>query len=84
MWCWIKLFIRKYTDQRYPTMLNLINQSRIIYQQNDLNGKLIRRFWHCLLAYKQGNTYAMVLTTYFSGKSKANIEMHRKITNSLL
>jgi transposase len=83
LWCFMKWNIRAHTDQRYQTMLNLIDESRTCFKQKELNKKLIRRFWRCLIAYQQGLSYIEVLRIYFSGKSKEKIESHRKITNSL-
>ena len=51
-------------------MLNLKDESRTCFKQKELNKKLIRRFWRCLIAYQQGLSYIEVLRIYFSGKGK--------------
>ncbi len=80
----MKQYIRKRTDQTYCKMLDLIQESRINFTENDINLHLIRRFWRVCLAYKANESYENVLKIYFSGKSIAKNIQHTKISNSLL
>ena len=84
VWCNQKEYVRKRTDQTYPTMIKLIKESRIHFIEINLHKKLIKRFWSCLKAYNNGATYAEVLKTYFSGKSKGNHQEHLRISNNIL
>ena len=81
LWLSQKHFIRSKTDQTFEKMKSLYLDSRLNYIESNLNIKLIRRFWRTLNAYSKGVTYADVLFTYFSGKSKEKIQNHRQISN---
>ena len=83
-WCFEKSFVRKYSDQTFPTMCTLIKQARIYFEKNNFSRKLIKRFWNVLFAYKAGATYGEVLKTYFGGKCKENITNHRKFYETFL
>lgn len=84
IWCYLKQYIRARTNQKFPRMIDLLIESRDKFLHSELSKKLIRRFWRCLVAYKNGATYGEVLKAYFSGKSKENIAEHLRISNSLL
>lgn len=84
VWCWLKQYIRRRTDQTYDSLVRLLDESREEFETQNFGIKLIRRFWRCIFAYKAGLSYREVLTTYFSGKSKVKIEKHRRIQNTLL
>ena len=84
LWCNQKQYVRSRTDQSYDKMLELINESREHFIEIDLNIHLIRRFWRVLVGYKNGASYADILKTYFSGKSKENNISHTKIHNTKL
>jgi len=79
LWCYMKQYIRKLTDQSFKMLIDLIPLSREKYKTKQVNLKLIRRFWHCLHAYSQGKKYGEVLKIYFGNKCKENIECHRRI-----
>ena len=79
LWCDIKWFVRKHTDQTFQKMIYLIPLTKDQYKNKNLNIKLIRRFWNCLLAYEAGKTYGEVLRIYFGNKNKEKIECHRRI-----
>jgi hypothetical protein len=59
-------------------------ESRKHFTDLHFNEKLMKRFWKCLKGYKVGLTYSEILNTYFSGKSKAKAEQHRRISNLYL
>ena len=75
----MKYFVRKFTDQSFKKMRELILLSREQYSKRNINIKLVRRFWRCLIAYKAGKSYGEVLKIYFGSKCKENIECHRRI-----
>ena len=79
LWCYMKWYVRKYTDQSFQKMKELIPLSRDQYKDNNINIKLIRRFWRSLNAYEADKTYGEVLQIYFGSKCKANNECHRRI-----
>ena len=84
LWCHMKQYVRKMSDQTFPTMLRLIPESRENFQQRQIQMKLFQRFWHSLDAYNQGKSYSEILCLFFSQTCKYNIFSHRKITNSKL
>ena len=84
LWCHMKQFVRKKTDQTFPTMMRLIPESRENFVSKEVQLKLFRRFWRSLNAYQQGKSYGEVLMCFFSGHCNSNVTSHRKITNSKL
>ncbi len=84
LWCDQKYFVRKQSNQNFNRMCELIKESRNDFIRKNLYVKLIKRFWRCLVGYKNNASYFDILKTYFSGRSKANIESHRKISNNNL
>ncbi|CAF1075742.1 unnamed protein product [Adineta ricciae] len=84
LWAHQKQYVRRRTDQTFPTMLKLIQKSRINFIAIDVSLKLIRRFWRTLAAYECGDSYEDVLKMYFSSMCKANGVSRRQITNSNL
>ena len=65
----------------FNKFLGLIEKSKELYEEKKLNIKLWNRFWNVLEAYNQGETYQSVLSTYFGGKSKAEVNFHKKNKN---
>ena len=53
----MKMYVRKRTDQRYDTMLSLIDQSRTYFINIELYKKLLRCFWKSCEAYQNGQSY---------------------------
>ncbi|CAF1384088.1 unnamed protein product [Adineta ricciae] len=84
LWCHMKQYVRRKSDQTFPTMLQLIPESRENFKERKIHMKLFRRFWHSLDAYSQGKSYAEVLSLFFSQACESDIVAHRKITNSKL
>jgi hypothetical protein len=78
----MKMFVRKRTDQRYDTMLSLIDQSRTHFINIELYKKLFRRFWKSCEAYQNGQSYSDVLQLFFGSLCKEHVTSHRKITNT--
>jgi len=66
LWCFQKQYIRLRTDQRFPTMKKLINESRNQFVEKNIHLKLLRRFWYVLDAYKKSASYGTIINTYFS------------------
>ena len=84
LWCHMKQFVRKKTDQIFSTMMRLVPESRENFVSKEVQLKLFRRFWRSLNAYQQGKSYGEVLMCLFSGHCNSNITSHRNITNSKL
>ena len=84
IWCYMKQYVRKNSDQTYPTMMRLIPKSREMFAEREIQMKLFRRFWRCLDAYKKGKTYSEVLTFFFSESCTPDIVSHRRISNTKL
>lgn len=76
--------MRTRTDQTFPKMMSLIEESRKEFESKYIANKLLHRFWNVLQAYKDGQSYINVLENYFSSKSKENVSSHRKISNNKL
>ena len=84
LWCNQKQYTRKRTDQTFIKLHQLLIESREHFIQIQLTKKLFRRFWNCLIAYRNGATYSYIMTQYFSGKSTGKNTSHTKIANSQL
>jgi hypothetical protein len=84
LWCNQKAYVRRRTDQTYPTMLRLINESREHFQTQQIHLKLLRRFWRCLEAYRSDQTYALVLQMFFSSAYRGKSSSHTHISNNKL
>ena len=84
LWCHQKQFIRKRTDQTHPTLIKLISESRVNFEDKKIAMKLFRRFWRVLDAYNTGQTYEQVLHLFYSNLCDSDIQSHRKITNTNL
>ena len=84
LWCNSKRYVRSRTNQTHAKMCSLISESREHFIDINLYIKLIRRFWRVLSAYKNGNSYQEVISTYFSWKSKGNNKNHTIISNTNL
>jgi hypothetical protein len=84
LWCNQKQYTRKRTDQTFTKLQNLMIESREHFKHIHLCKKLVRRFWNCLTAYKNGASYSDIMTQYFSGKSTGKNTSHTKIVNSQL
>jgi hypothetical protein len=83
VWCFMKNFVRKRTDQRYETMLALIEQARNEFKISNINAKLWRRFWQAINMYRSGETYAQVIKLLYGARTH-EIKQHRQIYNSQL
>ena len=84
LWCHMKQYVRRKSDQTFPTMLRLIPESRENFKEREIQMKLFRRFWRSINAHSQGKTYGEVLSFFFSQLCKPEVVSHRKITNSKL
>lgn len=84
VWCWQKGYTRTNTDQKFSTMLKLIDEARELFKDGITWIKLWRRFWRVIYGYNVGTPFQDILHTYFSGKSNEKIVAHRKIYNTLL
>ncbi len=84
LWCSQKMYVRRKTDQTYNTMLKLIGESRENFRDKEIHLKLLRRFWKCLLAYRDGQSYAEVMKMFFSAKCEGTVKIHTRISNSNL
>lgn len=84
VWCHEKQFVRKYSDQTFNKMVQLIPQAKSNFVEKNLFMKLFRRFWTTITAYEQGQSYAKVLELFFSNHCSQAVISHRRITNSNL
>ena len=84
LWCYMKQYGCKNSDQTYPTMMRLIPKPREIFAERAIQMKLFRRFCRCFDAYKKGKTYSEVLIFIFSGSCKPDVVSHRRISNTKL
>ena len=76
LWCHMKQFVRKKTDQTFSTMMRLIPEFRENFVSKEVQLKLFRRFWRSLNAYQQGKSYGEVLRCFFSGHCNSNVTSH--------
>lgn len=84
MWCYLKGYIRKYSEQNFPKMVQLIVEARKHFEEKHIDRKLTRRFWKTIYAYNSGKEYKDVLTLFFSSLSVSAIKCHRRISNAKL
>ena len=82
VWCHQKGFVRKYSDQTFNKMLQLIPASKENFAEKNVSIKLFRRFWKVMSAYEQGQSYGTVLQLFFSNHCSQAVFSHRRITNS--
>ena len=78
------MFVRRKTDQTYHIMLKLIVESREYFLEKEIYLKLLRRFWMCLEAYKNGQSYTEVMKMFFSSQCEGTVKTHTRISNSNL
>jgi transposase len=83
VWCFIKNFVRKHTDQTFDCMVRLIEEAKTLFNKSDINGKLWRRFWQAINMYNERVPYATVIT-YLYGSRTAEVKQHRQIYNTTL
>ena len=81
VWCFSKNYWRKRNDQTFDKSLELILESRDVFEKGGTNIKLWRRFWGIVMAYYNKKSYKEVLDEFFGKKSKSNINEHRRILN---
>jgi biotin synthase-related radical SAM superfamily protein len=79
----MKNFVRKRTDQRYETMLKLIEEAKEVFKQTNINIMLWRRFWQAINMYKSGQSYSEVIRLLYGAKTH-EIKQHRQIYNTKL
>ena len=84
LWCYLKQYVRKRTNCNFDTMLYLISEARTVFNMKQIYMKLWRRFWRVVAAYHKKVNFEDILHIYFTGKTKAKIEAHRKIYNTNL
>ena len=79
IWAFEKQYIRKRTDQTFPTLRRLLNESRNELHTHYLIPKLWRRFWRTLNDYKDGKNFIEILNDNFGANMKKDIKGHRYI-----
>jgi hypothetical protein len=79
VWAHEKVFIRKNTDQTFPTMRKLLNESRENLFKHCLIPKLWRRFWRVVDDYKNDVSFLDILKGHFGLKCRTEIVGHRQI-----
>ena len=83
LWAHQKHYIRQRTDQTFPTMVKLIQNSRVNFIEHNIAAKLVRRFWRTLEAYDRGDSYEEILKMYFNSLCTGAIQRHCQIRNSI-
>jgi hypothetical protein len=58
------MYVHRKTDQTYNTMLKLIVESRENFQDKAIHLKLFRRFWKCLMTYRDDADSAYAIFFY--------------------
>ena len=81
VWCYIKQYVRKYTDQTFDMMITLIGEAKDEFKNSNLNAKLWRRFWQAIHMYNSRLPYADVIKLLY-GSRTAECKSHRKIYNT--
>ena len=84
LWCDMKQYVKKMSDQIFSKMLRLIPESRENFKKRQIQMKLFRRFWRSLDMYSQGKSYGEVLNLVFSQSCKSEVVYHRRVTNDEL
>ncbi len=84
VWCYLKTYVRKYSEQSFTKMVHLVVEARKHFEEQQIDRKLTRRFWKTIYAYDSGKDYKEVLTLYFSSLCINTIRSHRRISNAKL
>jgi transposase len=79
VWCYMKNYVRKHTDQKFSTMIKLITTSMELFKKEKRSTKLWRRFWRAMKLYSTGYTYKQVMNILFGANTMGNIKHHRRI-----
>ena len=82
LWCSLKNFVRKRTEQNCPKMISLIKDARVNFEVEQLDSKLQRRFWKILHGYSSGQNYKQILGFFFSSLCIDEIISHYKIASA--
>ena len=82
LWCSLKNFVRKRSEQNFPKMISLIKDARLNFEVKQLDRKLQRRFWKTLYGYRSGQNYKQILDLFFFSLCIDEIISYRKITNA--
>jgi transposase len=80
LWCAMKRYARKYGDQTFEKMKKLLDEAREDFCKKEMVKGLLKRFWRAVIDYKAGQSYSYVMKTHFSGRYKAEITSHRRIS----
>ena len=84
LWCDMKQYVRKMSDQTFSKMMRLILESRENFKKRQIQMKFSRRFWRSLDMYSQGKSYGEVLNLFVSQSCKSEVVYHRRVTNDEL
>ena len=82
LWCSLKNFVRKRSEQNFPKMISLIKGARLNFEVKQLDRKLQRRFWKTLHGDNSRQNYKQILGVFFSSLFIDEIISHRKTTNA--
>ena len=84
LWCFLKMFVRKRTDQTFSMMKELIFEAYKYFKDKHVNMKLWRRVWQALNMYQDpALSYKDVITLLY-GARRAEKKNHREIYNTHL
>jgi transposase len=83
VWCYIKQYVRKRTDQTYDKMIRLIEEAKQQFKSINLNAKLWRRFWQAINMYDKKLPYVEIIQLLYGCRTAEN-QAHRRIYNTIL
>jgi len=83
LWCFIKQYVRKHTDQTYGNLVLLIDKALENFKSSDINGKLWSRFWQAINMYDQNILYSEIIKNLYGNRTAENVQ-HRQIYNTML
>jgi hypothetical protein len=84
LWCQMKQWVRKRTNQTFNKMKTLMEESKQVFTKNLVNAKLWRRFWQGLNMYNDPKlNYLDIIVLLYGARTRENLN-HRFIYNTKL
>ena len=81
LWCFEKNFIRKNTDGSFEKLLQLMEESKKLFIEQNINLRLWNRFFNTVNDYLDDASYECILKKYFGFKTQGFVQEHRKINS---
>ena len=79
LWCFQKVYIRKNTDGSFENLIELLETSKRLFDNQNINLKLWNRFFNTINDYSNNASYDDILKKYFGIKTESKITQHRVI-----